>query len=262
MVGAGAFALTRFAKQRRWAVLLLPCAVGTTVAAQIAVLDYQHYLRWFIPVLIGGATVLVLAMAARRLAAPAMGLLVCLLLFAPAVYAKTTWLAPVEGTFPAAGPHQAAGEGGVGLNAIDLRIYSNLVRYVDSHNPGTRWSVLTVAAPTAAPMILLGSPAGALAGYSGTDPTLDGPALAHLVAKGEARYIVLGGAYASRGGNLATKAVLHVCRLVPYQAWHGPHPSTYELALFDCAGRERALEAQAHVKVAKVRLVDFSRPLS
>ena len=69
MIGAGAFALTRFAKQRSWGVLLLPCAVGATVAAQIAVLDYQHYLRWFIPVLIGGAAVLVLAMAARRLAA-------------------------------------------------------------------------------------------------------------------------------------------------------------------------------------------------
>ena len=262
MSGAGAFALTRFAKQRSWGVLLLPCAVGATVAAQIAVLDYQHYLRWFIPILIGGAAVLVLAMSARRLAAPAMGLLACLLLFAPAVYAKTTWLAPVEGTFPAAGPHQAAGEGGVGLNAIDLRIYRNLVSYVDSHHPGRRWSVFTVAAPTAAPMILLGSAAGALAGYSGTDPTLDGPGLARLVAKGEARYVVLGGAYASRGGNLATKAVLHVCRLVPYHAWHGPHPSTYELALFDCAGRERALQAQAHVKVAKVRLVDFSRPLS
>jgi len=261
MIGAGAFALTRLAKQRSLGAMLLPCAVGATVAAQIAVLDYQHYLRWFIPVLIGGAMVLVLAMAARRLAAPAMGLLVCLLLFAPAVYAKTTWLAPVEGTFPAAGPRQAAGVGGVGLNAIDLRIYGNLVSYVDTHNPGSRWSVLTVAAPTAAPMILLGSPAGALAGYSGTDPTLDGPGLARLVARGEARYVVLGGAYASRGGNLATKAVLHVCRLVPYRAWHGPHPSTYELALFDCAGRERALEAQARVKVAKVRLVDFSRPL-
>jgi hypothetical protein len=111
-------------------------------------------------------------------------------------------------------------------------------------------------------MILLGSPAGALAGYSGTDPALDGPGLARLVAKGEARYVVLGGAYASRGGNLATKAVLRVCRLVPYQAWRGPRPSRYELALFDCAGREQALEAQAHVKAAKVRLVDFSHPLS
>jgi 4-amino-4-deoxy-L-arabinose transferase-like glycosyltransferase len=260
MIGGGVYAFIRFGKQRNWGLLLLPCAVGATVAAQIAVLHYQHYLRWFIPILIAGATILVLAMAVRRLVAPAMALLVCLLLFAPAAYATTTWLAPVEGTFPAAGPRQASGEGGVGLNAIDLRIYSNLVRYVDTHRPGTRWSVLTVAAPTAAPMILLGSGAGAIAGYSGTDPALDAPALARLVDKGQARYVVLGGAYASRGGNLATKAVLHVCRLVPYTAWHGPHPSTYELALFDCAGRERALAGQAHAKVAKVRLVDFSRP--
>jgi 4-amino-4-deoxy-L-arabinose transferase-like glycosyltransferase len=261
MLGAGAFAFTRFAERRNWAILLLPCAVAATVAAQIAVLHYQHYQRWLIPVLILGATILVLATAVRRLAALAMGLLVCLLLFAPGDYARTTWLAPVEGTFPAAGPRQASGEGGVGLNAIDLRIYGNLVHYVDTHRPGTRWSVLTVAAPTAAPMILMGSPAGAIAGYSGTDPTLTAPGLARLVAKGQARYMVLGGAYASRGGNLASKAVLHVCRLVPYHVWHGPHPSTYELALFDCAGRERALAAQAHVKVAKVRLVDFSRRL-
>ncbi|HEY5192642.1 MAG TPA: glycosyltransferase family 39 protein [Solirubrobacteraceae bacterium] len=260
MVAAGVYAFTRLAKQRSWGVLLLACAVAATVVAQVAVLDYQHYSRWLIPVLIAGAAILVVAMAVRRLVVPAMVLLVGLLLLAPALYAKTTWLAPVEGTFPAAGPRQATGEGGVGLNAVDLRIYSNLVRYVDTHHPGTRWSVLTVAAPTAAPMILLGSPAGAIAGYSGIDPALDGPGLAHLVAKGQARYVVLGGAYASRGGNLATKAVLHVCRLVPYQAWHGPHPSTYELALFDCAGRERALTAQAHIKVAKVRLVDFSRP--
>jgi 4-amino-4-deoxy-L-arabinose transferase-like glycosyltransferase len=252
MIGAGAFAFTRFAKQRSWAIVLLPCAVGATVVAQIAVLEYQDYLRWFIPYLVLGAAVLVVAMALKRLAAPAMGLLVCLLSFAPAAYATTTWLAPVEGTFPAAGPRQTSGEGGVGLNAIDRRIYRNLVEYVDTHRPGKRWSVLTVAAPTAAPMILMGSPAGALSGYSGTDPTLDGPGLARLVSAGRARYVVLGGAYASRGGNLATKAVLHVCRLVPYQAWHGPHPSTYELALFDCAGRERALAAQAHVKATKV----------
>jgi 4-amino-4-deoxy-L-arabinose transferase-like glycosyltransferase len=262
MLGAGAYAFTHFAKRRNWSILLLPCAVAATVVAQIAVLEYQHYLRWFIPFLVAGAVVLVVAMALRRMAAPAMTLLVCLLLFAPAAYSTTTWLAPVEGTFPAAGPRQASGEGGLGLNAIDVRIYRNLVRYVETHGPGTRWSVLTVAAPTAAPMILMGSPAGALAGYSGTDPALDGPGLARLVAEKQARYVVLGGAYASRGGNLATKAALHACRLVPYQAWHGPHPSTYELALFDCAGRERRLIAQAHAKVAKVKLVDFARPLT
>jgi 4-amino-4-deoxy-L-arabinose transferase-like glycosyltransferase len=258
MVAAGAYAFARLAQRRSLATALVIPAVALTVLVQVAILDYQHYMRWFIPVLIGGALLGLVAMAVRRLATPAMAFLVCLLSIAPAAYAATTWLAPVEGTFAAAGPHQATGDGGLGVNRIDLRIYRNLVNYVETHGPGRRWSALTVAAPTAAPMILLGSPAGALAGYSGTDPALDGPGLARLIAKGEARYVVLGGAYASRGGNLATKAVLHVCPQVPYRAWHGPPPATYELVLFDCAGRERALEAQGHVNTTKIGLADFS----
>ena len=104
--------------------------------------------------------------------------------------------------------------------------------------------MLTDAAPTAAPLILLGVHAGALGGYSGTDPALDGAQLASLVARREARYVLLGGAYASRGGNLATKAVLSACKIVPAPAWHGPPPATvYTLTLFDCAGRERQLAA-------------------
>jgi 4-amino-4-deoxy-L-arabinose transferase-like glycosyltransferase len=259
MVAAGAFAFTRFAQRRSPGFLLLPCAVGATVAVQVAILRYQHYMHWFVTVLIGGAALGLLAMtvtlALRKLAAPAMGLLLCLLLVAPAWYARTTWLAPVEGTFAAAGPRQATGDGEYGASARSMREYRDLARYVATHNPGTRWSVLTEAAPTAAPMILIGSSAGALAGYSGTDPALNGPGLSRLVARKEARYVVLGGAYASRGGNLATQAVLHVCRQVPYKSWDGPPPSPYSLVLFDCAGRERALTAQAHAKAIKVRLV-------
>jgi 4-amino-4-deoxy-L-arabinose transferase-like glycosyltransferase len=245
MIGAGAVAFARFAQRRDWRVLLLPCAVVATVAAQLSILSYQHYMRWFVPVLVGGAAIALCAMAVRRLAAPAMALLLGLLLVAPTAYASTTWLAHVQGTFPAAGPHQASGSGELGANDKAMRIYRNLTRYVSTHKPGTRWAVLTDAAPTAAPLMLLGLPAGAIAGYSGTDPALDGPGLARLVAHGWARYVVLGGAYASRGGNLATKAALHSCREVPAAAWHGPPPASYELVLFDCAGRERALSARA-----------------
>jgi 4-amino-4-deoxy-L-arabinose transferase-like glycosyltransferase len=241
MLGAGAVAFARFARERDPRVVLLPCAVGATLAAQLAIIGYQHYSRWLVPFLIAGAVVTLCAMAVRRLAGPAMVLLVCVLLVAPAAYARTTWLARVQGTFPAAGPHQATGSGEYGSNEKSMRIYRNLIHYVSTHHPGTRWAVLTVAAPTAAPMMLLGLPAGALAGYSGTDPVLDGPGLARLVARGQARYVTLGGAYASRGGNLATKAVLRACPQVPATAWHGPRPSPYELVLFDCRGRERAL---------------------
>jgi 4-amino-4-deoxy-L-arabinose transferase-like glycosyltransferase len=243
MIGAGVVAFVQFARGRDWRVVLLPCAVIATVAAQLSILSYQHYMRWFVPVLIGGAAIALCAMAVRRLAAPAMALLLCLLLVAPTAYASTTWLAHVQGTFPAAGPHQASGSGEFGVNDKAIRVDLNMIRYVSTHNPGTRWAVLADAAPTAAPLMLLGLPAGAIAGYSGTDPALDGPGLARLLAHGWARYVVLGGAYASRGGNLATKATLRSCPQVPAAAWHGPPPLPYELVLFDCAGRERALSA-------------------
>jgi 4-amino-4-deoxy-L-arabinose transferase-like glycosyltransferase len=224
-------------------LLLLGLAVVATVAAQIAIIENQHYLQWFVPFLIGGAALCTIALAVRRLALPAISLLLAVLLVAPTAYAATTWLAPVEGTFPAAGPHEATGFGRFGVEAKSMRENRNLVAYATAHRPGSRWSLLTDAAPTAAPLILLGSPAGALGGYGGTDPVLDGRGLARLIARGQARYVVIGGEYASRGGNKATAAVLRDCRQIPHEAWHGPVPGPSALVLFDCAGRERALEA-------------------
>ncbi|MGA7706022.1 MAG: hypothetical protein WB998_14145, partial [Solirubrobacteraceae bacterium] len=253
MVGAGAVAFATFARERDWRLILLPLAVVATVAAQLAIVEYQDYMHWLAPFLIAGAAIAVCATVVPRLAGVAMTLLVCLLLAAPAVYARTTWLARVQGTFPAAGPHQATGTGEYGSSERSMQIYRNLMRYVSTHHPGSSWAVLTVAAPTAAPMMLLGLHAGAIAGYSGTDPVLDGPGLARLVARGQARYVVLGGAYASRGGNLATKAVLRACPQVPYAAWRGPKPSPYEMVLFDCAGRERALSGGARLGAQRAR---------
>jgi 4-amino-4-deoxy-L-arabinose transferase-like glycosyltransferase len=257
MIGAGVSAFADFARppiedrgDPRSAsdprLLLLPLAVMATVAAQIAIIEDQHYLQWFVPFLTGGAALCTIALAVRRLALPAVSLLLAVLLVAPTAYAATTWLAPVEGTFPAAGPHEATGFGRFGVDVKSLREDRNLVAYAKAHG-GERdrngWSLLTDAAPTAAPLILLGSPAGALGGYGGTDPVLDGRGLARLIAHGLARYVVIGGEYASRGGNRATAAVLRDCRQVPHEAWHGPVPGPSVLVLFDCAGRERALEA-------------------
>lgn len=242
MVGAGALAMAQFARRRDWRMVLIPCAVLATAATEILILREQHYLRWLWPVIAGGALLGLCAMALPRLARPAMAFTVCVLALAPAAYARTTWLAPVEGTFPAAGPHQAIGIAPYGASSRSMRANRMLLRYVRSHRPGTRFAVLTDASQTAAPLILLGLPAGALAGYSGTDPALDGPGLARLVRRHEARYILLGGAFASRGGNLATVAVLRACAPVPPSAWHHGF-SIHGLALFDCAGRERALSA-------------------
>ena len=156
MVGAGAVAFATFARERDWRLIVLPLAVVATVAAQLAIVEYQDYMHWLVPFLIAGAAVAVCATLVRRLAGVAIAVLVCVLLVAPGVYARTTWLARVEGTFPAAGPHQATGTGEYGSSERSMQIYRNLMRYVSRHHPGSSWAVLTVAAPTAAPMMLLG----------------------------------------------------------------------------------------------------------
>ncbi len=244
LAGVGAVLMTELARRRPRdpRVLLLPPAVLATAIAQVTVLHREHYMGWFVPIMIAGAVLAMLAvLASRRLAPYAMAVTFVLLLIGPAGYSITTWLAPVEGTFPVAGPKQAIGDGGVGIKGTDLRVDRSLISYVRSHRPGSRWAVLTDASETAAPMILLGLDAGALAGYSGTDPALDGPGLARLIARGEARYVVLGGDYSSRGGNRATAAVLHACRALPWTSWGGTPPHFESLVLFDCAGRARAL---------------------
>ncbi len=224
-------------------LLLLPAATVATVVAQIRIIDEQNYLQWFVPFLIGAAALATIAVLVRRLAGPAVVVLLVVLLIAPTAYAATTWLAPAEGTFPAAGPHEAIGLGRFDLEPRQMEETRNLVAYAAGHHAARRWSLLADSSPTAAPMILLGSPAGALGGYGGSDPVLDGRGLARLIARGQARYIVIGGEYAERGGNKATAAVIHDCPQVPHEAWHGPPPGPSVLVLFDCAGREAALEA-------------------
>jgi 4-amino-4-deoxy-L-arabinose transferase-like glycosyltransferase len=248
MAGAGAASFVGLARgpgtRRIGGLVLMACAVATTVVAQVVLLHREHYLEWFIPLLIVGAAVgLCALLALRRLALPAVACTFLLLLVAPTAYSATTWLAPAEGTFPAAGPRHDPGPGAYGVNARDEGIDQALADYVSTHDPGSRWALLTVASDTASPMMLFGLDAGALGGYSGTDPAVDGPSLARLVASGQARYVLLGGEYSLRGGNLATRAVLRACTELAPSAWHSPVPYPYGLALFDCAGHERALTA-------------------
>ncbi|HEY1458210.1 MAG TPA: glycosyltransferase family 39 protein [Solirubrobacteraceae bacterium] len=240
MVGAGSVA---FLAHRALSLALVPIAVAGTVAAQLVLLDREHhYMHWFGPVLICACVVGTLALLAHpRLRGPAMALVLVALLIAPAAFAATTWLAPVYGTFPAAGPHQATGSGIDGVSPRTFATDRRLAHYVLTHRPGRRWALLTVSSDTAAPFILLGVKAGALAGYSGDDPALDGPSLARLVSTHQARYVVLGGAYSSRGGNAATIAVKNTCRELPPPMWGSHGYSVYSLALFDCAGYQRQL---------------------
>ena len=165
MVGAGAFAFAEFARRRDWRLLLLPCGAAATVAVQLSLLHKVHYMPWFTAPLIALAAAGLLATALavlllRRAAPLAIALLLGALLIAPTVYSATNWLAPVQSTFPAAGPRQAAGPGGYGVDAKHVAVDRALLRYVEAHRPGTRWAVLGDASNTVSPMILLGGQAG------------------------------------------------------------------------------------------------------
>ena len=246
MAGIGASALARHARDRRWPLVLIPIAAGATIAVEIMLLGREHYLHAFVPVLVaGGVAAVLVALAARRSAGPAIAALVALCLIAPAVYASTLWQVPTDGTFPAAGPHAAYGYGGIGANPVTYTADRRLIAYVRAHGPASRWTVLAEASDSAAPLMLMNVAATALAGYSGTDQALDGRGLARWVAAGQARYVLLGGAYASRGGNGATQATRFACRLVPSVVWRGiPESGPGSLQLYDCRGRAAEL-AQA-----------------
>jgi 4-amino-4-deoxy-L-arabinose transferase-like glycosyltransferase len=242
MCGAGMWAMSEAARRRDWRALLLPVAIAATAVVQYVLLEREHYLHALLPYLAGG---LVLGVAATlvlpRWAAPALAATLAVLLVAPTAYSATLWSIPSNGTFPAAGPHAAGGTGGYGIAGSTLRGNLQLIQYVRRHHATPRWEVLTVASDTAAPLILLGLHAGALGGYSGTDPAVTGPGLSRLVAAGEARYVLLGGAYASRGGNRATRAVSLACPHIPAEQWRGTPSTRSGLVLFDCRGRAAAL---------------------
>jgi 4-amino-4-deoxy-L-arabinose transferase-like glycosyltransferase len=247
MAGAGVVAFGRLAAGALtdWRRLLAPAAIGATLAAQIVLLHREGYMHWFVPLLFGGGLIAMAALLLLRRATLLLSALaLALLLVAPTAYSTTTWHAPVEGTFPAAGPHKAIGRGGVGLPRKDIERERLLAHYVLTHGAGTRWAVLTDASNTGAPLILMGVNAGALAGYSGTDPAVTGRRLAGFVARHEARYVVIGGEFSLRGGNRATAATIAACRELAPELWQGAPIFLHSLVLFDCAGRERELAAE------------------
>ncbi len=244
MVGAGALALVALLRRdARWAALLAATVVAS-VATQIVLLDRSEYMQWLLPILIVcGLASIAIALRARAWTQWALIGLVGVLVVAPTGFAAATWGAPVQGTFPVAGPWGAPGNGGVGVPARELPVFRHLFRYLQRHDPTRRFTVLTVSSVTAAPLILWGSDAASLAGYSGTDPALSAGGLAHLVQERQARYVLLGGPYSSRGGNGATKATIQACRQIPSRAWGGIRDSKEALVLYDCGGRAPRLWA-------------------
>ena len=258
MVGAGAAAFVSLVARRRAFAVLPALAFALTVITAIVLLGREHdYLHWLLAVLVAVAVIVVGAIVLRPSdGAASVGVGVLAALLVPAIYSATVWQVPVDGTFPVAGPYIQDNVDSYGIPPDDVQSYRTLLAYVRPREPGARWDVLTQGSNTAAALILVGGRAAALGGYGTIDPVLSPAALAARISRGQARYVALGGGYASRGGNAASAAVAAACREVPFPAWRSPHNygtsahpdyryphGGWNLVLYDCAGREHALAA-------------------
>jgi hypothetical protein len=170
----------------------------------------------------------------------ALAVAVAAVLVAPAVYSFSVWLAPVDGTFPTAGPYNPAGPGGLGISSADGRADRGLVNFIETNAATKPYPLFTQSSDEAAPLILLGLAASAEGGYGAGDPALANARLSTLVAEHEARYILIGGAYAQRGGNSAATAARLVCPEIPQLIW-APHTYGQSFFLVDCAGKAAQL---------------------
>ncbi len=246
MVGAGAVALCALVRDptRRQALrgyALAAAAIAGTLAVQIILIDREGDPTWWrIPLVLLCAGALVAIPLARGRAAWAVAVGVGTLLVAPMAYSFSVWLAPVSGTFPAAGPYSYAGHGGVGLTALGLRVDRGLIRYLHTDGATEPYVLLTQSSDQASSLILLGLRASAEGGYNTTDPALSRDRLATLVADHKARYVLIAGIYATRGGNAASTAARLVCPEVPARIW-AAGTDGYGSYLVDCHGKAAEL---------------------
>ncbi|MGD1051262.1 MAG: glycosyltransferase family 39 protein [Solirubrobacteraceae bacterium] len=244
MVGAGAVtlaSLVRATEARRAAVAYVLAVLGVagTVAVQIVLIDREgDPVWWRIPLVALCLLALVAIPLLRRRAGWAVAVAVGALLVAPMAYSFSVWLAPVDGTFPTAGPYNHAGYGGLNVAPADEQADRGLLSYLREHGATGRYPLLTQSSDLAAPLILLGLRASAEGGYGAGDPALSNSQLAALVDGHQARYLLISGPYSDRGGNSAETAARLVCPEVPQELWAPGLPSLEGGSfLVDCAGR-------------------------
>ena len=265
MAGAGVVAiasLVRSQKSRRAlrGFLLAVAAVAGTVAAQLVLINREgDPLWWRIPLVAVCLGALIAIPLSRSRSAVAVAVAVGAMLVAPMVFSFSVWLAPVNGTFPAAGPYSYAGPGGLGVSVKTAATDRALINYIDTHGGTEPYALFTQSSDQASPLIVLGLHASAEGGYNTTDPALSVARLATLVAEGRARYFLIGGPYDQRGGNSAATAARWVCPEIPEIIWAANSFGNGSF-LLDCKGQAARLRhprrsALAFIRAHKVHYV-------
>jgi 4-amino-4-deoxy-L-arabinose transferase-like glycosyltransferase len=265
MVGGAAFAFVALLRSRDSRRVLVGLAAATlatiaTVGVDLFLIHRHGYPEfWRYPLVALGLAALAAVVIWRRRAPWTVAALIVVLLVAPGLYSSSVWDAPVDGTFPSAGPYNRAGWGGISLPADELAANRALAGYLRAHHPTQRFAVLTEASDASSPLILMGLSAAAMGGYNTTDRALSADGLATLVARHEARYVLVGGPYYDRGGNAASNAARLVCPQIPQSSWYPADPAQGVLHLVDCAGR--ASQLRHPYAVARAYLLTHPRTL-
>ena len=228
LAGAGAIALWRLGRRTHWMQWLLPVAIAITAAWAVALLErtptYHPWMRTAIA--LGAAIAIALLFLGVRVRSRALivvaGATAALALLAgPAAYAITTVLRPESGPIVSAGPSTGGGGlpgggfpgggfpgggfpgGGAGSRAqVGTDATSGLVSYLESHRGDAKYLVAAFGSQSSAPIIIeSGEPVMTIGGFNGADPAPTLAQLQDLIAGGEVRYVLVGGAGPGAGGS-------------------------------------------------------------
>lgn len=255
LAGIGAVSLYRDARRAGPWVGPPLLAVVFTAWLQITLLDRSGYRPWLVQVVVAAAVLACSGLVALAVfpewrhrgavAATAIAVAFAGFLAAPAAWAQSTLLTPVNGVFPGAGPSfQSRGNGftnalgGGGGSDIDAAL-----AYAEAHGAGTRFALIVSSEEEAADSVVAGDRVAAMGGFTGRETVLAPSYLARLVASGAARYFLLGGSSGPGFGfgttNATVSKVESVCTAVDSSAWSGGTGAT----LYDCTGKASALDS-------------------
>ena len=222
--GAGAVALWRLGRERRWLAFALPAAVvGSAVWAASLLGRNPGYAPGLARAILVAASVAALgilvallarpsAAAGRRLGSGAAILASLALLAGPLAYSVTSIEQGTSGPLALAGPPVKGGGVSLGIPGFSVSLASvqrrgsaksppsALLHYLEEHRDGARFLLAVSGSLTAAPYIVsTGQPVMAMGGYTGSDPWPTLSAFETAVAQDKVHYVLVGSAFASFG---------------------------------------------------------------
>jgi 4-amino-4-deoxy-L-arabinose transferase-like glycosyltransferase len=251
LAGAGGVALWKLGRTSAWLRMALPAAVVVTGGWAVSLLNRTPTFHpWLRPALFAGvalaAATIWLAWSLRNRAVllVAGGLAAATLLAGPAAYALATVSNAQTGAIVSAGPATGGGgPGGGGLGGAGGpgggQADAALIRYLEANRGDARYLVAVFGSGSSAPIIIAtGEPVITIGGFNGGDPAPTLAQLQSLVARGQVRFVVLGGRGGGQGGpggngssDITTWVTQHGAA-VPATAYGGTGTS----GLYDLAG--------------------------